>query len=160
PERMLREVKHSTPLVIESRPLLAWMPDGKAIVIPTLDVDAPGRASLFRIGLHGEPPQRLFASTGGDGDGYPAFSPDGRWIAYAMVERASARMFVRRIGSDGLPEGRPQEVPEGNGTSAAPIRSPMWSSDSGRLIFAAGARLMQWSPGGAAHELWVSGDRF
>lgn len=159
-QRMLRVVKQSVPLSSSSRPLLAWTPDGKAIVIPTEDVDAGGRASLFRIGLHSEPPQRLFASTGGDGDGYPAFSPDGRWLAYALVERGSARMFVRRMGSDGLLEGPPQEVPEGNGTGSAQIRSPMWSPDSRRLIFAAGARLMEWNFGNTSRELWVSGDRF
>ena len=70
-------------------------------------MDADGRASLFRIGLRGEPPQRLFASTGGDGDSYPASSPDGRWLAYGLAERGSARLFVRRMGSNGLPEGPP-----------------------------------------------------
>ncbi len=160
PERKLRDVRQSRPLADATRPLLTWTPDGNAIVIPTLDVDADGRASLFRIGLRGEPPQRLFASTGGDGDSYPAFSPDGRWLAYGLAERGSARLFVRRMGRNGLPEGPPQEVPGGAGTSAAPIRSPMWSPDSARLVFAAGARLLEWEVGGASRELWVSGDRF
>ena len=145
---------------IATRPLLTWTPDGSAIVIPTLDVDAGSRASLFRIGLQGEAPQRLFASTVGDGDSYPAFSPDGRWLAYALVERASARLFVRRMGRDGLPEGPPQEVPGGALTGEAPLRSPVWSPDGRRLLFAAGARLLEWEVGGASRELWVSGDRF
>jgi hypothetical protein len=159
PERRLRDVRQSPPL-LSGRPLLTWTPDGRSIAIPTADVDAAGRASLFRIGLQGEPPQRLFASTGGDGDSYPAFSPDGRWLAYALTERSSARLFVRRIGQDGLPEGPPQEVPEGAGTLRSPIRSPMWSPDSRRLLFAAGARLMEWEVGGASRELWVSAGRF
>ena len=159
PERKLRDVRQSAPLV-GTRPLLTWTADGSAIVIPTLDVDADGRASLFRIGLRGEPPQRLFASTGGDGDSYPAFSPDGRWLAYGLAERGSARLFVRRMGLNGLPEGPPQEVPGGAGAGAAPIRSPMWSPDSARLVFAAGARLLEWEVGGASRELWISGDRF
>ena len=149
------------PLASATRPLLTWTPDGSAIVIPTLDVDADGRASLFRIGLRGEPPQRLFASTGGDGDSYPAFSPDGRWLAYGLAERGSARLFVRRMGSNGLPEGPPQEVPGGAGTAAAPIRSPMWSPDSARLVFAAGARLLEWEVGGAvARAVGVRGSVF
>jgi Tol biopolymer transport system component len=36
----------------------------------------------------------------------------------------------------------------------------MWSPDSRRLIFAAGARLMEWKLGDTSRELWVSGDRF
>ena len=54
PERKLRDVRQSVPLAGTSRPLLTWMPDGSAIVTPTLDVDAGGRASLFRIGAHGD----------------------------------------------------------------------------------------------------------
>jgi Tol biopolymer transport system component len=160
PEQKLRDVKQGRPLLDYCRPLLTWTPDGKAIVIPTEDVDAGGRASLYRIGLHGEKPQRLFASTAGDGDCYPAFSPDGRWLAYALSERGSARMFVRRIGKDGLPDGSPQKVPEGIGTNAAWIRNPMWSPDSRGLIFAAGPRLMEWKFGVTSQELWVSGDSF
>ena len=106
PERKLRDVRQSRPLADATRPLLTWTADGNAIVIPTLDVDADGRASLFRIGLRGEPPQRLFASTGGDGDSYPAFSPDGRWLAYGLAERASARCSCAGWASMGCPRVR------------------------------------------------------
>jgi serine/threonine protein kinase len=159
-ERKLRDVKQSGPLSNSSRPLLTWTPDGGAIVIPTLDVDTGNRASLFRIGVRGEPAQRLFESTGGDGDGYPAFSPDGRWLAYASVERRSTRLFVRRMGRDGMPEAPPQEIPEGAGTNSAQFRSPVWSPDSRHLLFATGGKLMQWEPGGTSRELWVSQPRF
>jgi len=158
PERKLRDVRQSVPMANTSRPLLTWTPDGSAIVIPTLDVDSGGRASLFRIGAHGESPQRLFGSTGGDGDSYPALSPDGRWLAYALTERGSARLFVRRLGRDGMPDGPPQEVPGGAATSGQ-LRSPVWSPDGGRLIFAVGGRLVEWEVNGQSRELWVSGDR-
>jgi Tol biopolymer transport system component len=158
PERKLRDVRQSIPLAQTTRPLLTWMPDGSAIVIPTQDVDSGGRASLFRIAAHGELQQRLFGSTGGDGDSYPAVSPDGRWLAYALSERGSARLFVRRLGADAMPDGPPQEVPGGAGTSGQ-VRSPVWSPDGRRLIFAIGGRLMEWEVNGQSRELWVSGDR-
>jgi Tol biopolymer transport system component/predicted Ser/Thr protein kinase len=157
-ERKLRAVRQSVPLSDSSRPLLAWTPDGKAIVIPTFDVDSGNRSSLFRVGVDGGTATRLFASTGGDGDGYPALSPDGRWLAYALVERGSARLFVRRLGVDGAPEGPPQEISAGAGTNRARLRSPMWSPD-GRLVFAVGGRLMEWEVNGQTRELWVSPDR-
>jgi len=157
-ERKIRDIKQSAPLAETSRPLLTWTPDGSAIVIPTVDA-AGSRASLFRIGLDNTPAQLLFSSTGGDGDGYPAFSPDGRWLAYALVERASSRLFVRRMGPGGVPEGSPLEVPGGVGTNRAQVRSPAWSPDSRRLLFVVGGRLMEWQVNGPSRELWVSPDR-
>ena len=157
-ERKLRDVRQSKPLSDWSRPLMAWTPDGKSIVIPTFDVDAGNRSSLFRIDVNGGASTRLFASTGGDGDGYPAVSSDGRWLAYALAERRSARLFVRRLGVDGGPEGPPQEVPGGTGTNRAPLLSPTWSPD-GRLLFAVGGRVMEWEANGRSRELWVSSDR-
>jgi Tol biopolymer transport system component len=154
--RKLRDVRQPAFLTNSARPLLTWTPDGRAIVIPAEDADASGRASLFRIGVHGEPPQRLFQSTAGQGDAYPAFSPDGRWLAYGLADRASTRLFVRRAGPGGMPEGSPQEVPGGAGTILAPVHSTSWSPDSRRLLFWASGKLMEWEPGGMARELWVS----
>ena len=159
-ETKLRDVTQSAPLYDSSRPLMAWTPDGSAIVIPTLDVDAGiSRASLFRIDVQGGSPRKLFVSTAGDGDGYPAISPDGRWLAYALVERASSRLFVRQIGPDGIPEGPPLPVPNGEGTNQALLRSPTWSPDSRRLLFVVGGRVMEWEVNGQSRELWVSSDR-
>jgi Tol biopolymer transport system component len=158
-EKKLRDVTQSRPLYDTSRPLLAWTPDSSAIVIPTVEVDGAGQASLFRVDLKGGLPRKLFASTGGDGDGYPAISADGRWLAYALVERGSSLLFVRRIGVNGAPEGEPIKVPGGRGTNPAPLRSPMWSPDSRRLLFVVGPRLMEWEVNGQSRELWVSTDR-
>jgi Tol biopolymer transport system component/predicted Ser/Thr protein kinase len=160
-ERKLRDVRQSKTLTDYTRPILAWTPDGQAIVVPTQDVDSGGRANLFLISLRDAVARELFAGTGGDGDSYPAFSPDGRWFAYALTERGSAQLFVRRIGLGGVPETAPMAVPEAAGVLRAPLRSPVWSPDSSRLVFAAGQRLMQWEVGAVkARELWVSADPF
>jgi Tol biopolymer transport system component len=155
PERKLRDLRQSVILISSRRPALTWSRDATAIVAPMQDLDV-GRASLFWIGVNGETPRRLFEATVGDGDSLPAFSPDGRWLAYATSERANARLLVRRLGPDGMPDGEPQAVPDGTGG----IESPTWSPDGKRLLFAAGARLMEWEVGGGSKELWVSGDRF
>jgi Tol biopolymer transport system component len=160
PERKLRDLKQSAPLANSARPLLTWTPDGSAVVAPTADVDADNRASLLRIGVRGEPARRLFESTAGDGDALPAFSQDGRWLAYASVERASMRLFVRPIGRDGMPAGPSVEVPRGVGNRSDQLRSPVWSPDSRSLVFGVGGTLMAWELGGTSQEVWVSEARF
>ena len=70
-------------------------PDGERIVVGMSDREA-GRRELVVLDLNGQVLQRL-------ADGYhrvfhPAWSPDGRWIAYAarVAEGRSADLFVVR----------------------------------------------------------------
>ncbi len=69
----------------ESQP--AWSPDGRRIVFSsnrTPDPDANSNSDLWVVSADaGEPvsePRRLTSYEGGDGQ--PAVSPDGRWVAY------------------------------------------------------------------------------
>ena len=75
---------------------------------------------------------------GSVGDSHPAFSPDGRSIA-----------FVRETGSEnglyllGLPDGEPRRLT----TTPSRIRRPAWTSDGQSLIFTA-------FRGGSRNALW------
>jgi hypothetical protein len=63
---------------------------------------------------------------------YPAFSPDGRWLAYASDESGRWEVFVRPYPGTG---GRIQ-VSTGGGLE------PRWSGDGGELFFRAENRMM------------------
>jgi serine/threonine-protein kinase len=62
----------------------------------------------------------------------PAFSPDGRWLAYSSTESGRAEVYVT-----------PYPGPGGKVTiSTAGGRSPRWSSNGRELFFRDGRRMM------------------
>lgn len=62
---------------------------------------------------------------------YPAFSPDGKWLAYSRCERGSWRLYVTRPGSTAS-----RRLTAGEYNSI----SPVWEADSKSLIYATDAR--------------------
>jgi Glycosyltransferase family 87/WD40-like Beta Propeller Repeat len=58
---------------------------------------------------------------------YPAFSPDGQWLAYSRCERGSWHLYVRRLGSTSS-----RRLTHGECNSI----SPVWEADSKSLIYA------------------------
>lgn len=57
-------------------------PDATAVVF---DRSTPNAAGIFRIRIGGGREQEIPAPAGVPGDGWPALSPDGRWIAVARA---------------------------------------------------------------------------
>jgi Tol biopolymer transport system component len=58
-------------------------------------------------------------------EGYAAFSPDGRWLAYASVESGSAEVYIRAF-PDG---GQKQQISSGGGMF------PTWSQSGNELFY-------------------------
>lgn len=111
----------------------ALSPDGSAAVVAVTRPDPESDeyvGHLWRVPLDGSAPPRPL--TRGRRDGAPAWSPDGRWVA-----------FVRPVPEG--PKGRPQlHVVEADGgepvvLTDAPlgVADPQWSPDSRRLAFVA-----------------------
>jgi TolB protein len=99
---------------------LGWSSDGRRIAyqsplgIFVARVDGSGRRRLTRT----DPKSAVF-------DGDPAWSPDGRWIAFARISQTRSRIVLIR--------------PDGSGRHTLTSGDvPSWSPDGRRLAFQAG----------------------
>src|SRR5439155_24574460 len=110
----------------------SFSPDGKRLalaangnggsfdIFTALIESDPGRDTLgVRLGK-----PELFLGTPFD-EGYSAFSPDGRWLAYQSNESGTAEVYVRPFPGPG---GRWQ-ISKGGGLY------PLWSRDGRELLF-------------------------
>ena len=97
--------------------------DGRYLLYDILGARA--LTGFYLLPLQGErKPQLLFAEPS-LGATLGAFSPDGRWIAYASGESGRQEIYVRRSGTD---TGKWQISTEGG-------YQPTWSSDSRELFY-------------------------
>ncbi len=72
---------------------MALHKDGKTLIIRGDDV-ATGRRQLLKVHLGTDSVPTPLLATAGD-EVYPAFSPDGRWLAYVSTESGRAEVYVR-----------------------------------------------------------------
>ncbi|MGY1715418.1 prolyl oligopeptidase family serine peptidase [Geodermatophilus sp. SYSU D01106] len=105
-------------------------PDGRIAVVAVTapDVDADEyRGRLWAVPTDGSAPARPL--TAGARDSAPAFSPDGRWLAYLSAE-PGGRPQVHLLPTAGGAPRRLTGAPLGAG-------APVWSPDSRRLAWVA-----------------------
>jgi Tol biopolymer transport system component/imidazolonepropionase-like amidohydrolase len=120
-------------------------PDGRRLAFTALN-------RLYVASADGSSPRPLTAGTASEH--YPAWSPDGRWIAYASWDGDAGH--IMRVSADG--SGTPRRLTRQGGV----YLSPAWSPDGSRIVALRGqAREFReaTSPGaamGAADELvWI-----
>jgi imidazolonepropionase-like amidohydrolase len=133
----------------------SWSPDGRKIalaefqrsnsryregrnLIRVVDV-ASGQAALLEPGTFPDAlSERLEAG--------PAWSPDGRWLAYVM----NATLHVLPVTPEGVPTGPPRQVTGGTADM------PTWSSDSRTILYLSDGRLRTVQvDGGGSREIPV-----
>lgn len=122
---------------------IAWTPDGKYLVVP----DSPPKVllGLFRVSVLTGERRQLTAYRG---DFHPAFSPDGRTLAFVRMDngRPASTVCLQRLTKDFLADGEPEsldstgEVPKPNqGEAVYPSREivdwPHWSTDGQTILF-------------------------
>jgi dipeptidyl aminopeptidase/acylaminoacyl peptidase len=103
-------------------------PDGRIAVVAVsrLDLEADEyRGQLWAVPTDGSAPARPL--TTGHRDSAPAFSPDGRWLAYLSAE-PGGRPQLHVLPTSGGAARRLTSCPLGAG-------APVWSPDSRRLAF-------------------------
>jgi Tol biopolymer transport system component/DNA-binding winged helix-turn-helix (wHTH) protein len=144
-------------------PLLAWSPDGAELVFTTQVNESGGFAHGFAL-------QRLSLADGMvrplelAGEGYdtsPACSADASRLAFARYDAVTrdAELMVQELGPGLVPRGEPHPVP---GSKLENPRSPAWSPDGRRLVFAKGSRIVEWTSGAELRTVhaaagWLTG---
>jgi dipeptidyl aminopeptidase/acylaminoacyl peptidase len=103
----------------------SWSPDGK--VLSFTESTPVGEDTGI---LEGGSASRLHA--GPYNEGAPAFSPDGRWLAYESDETGEREVYVTRYPG---PAGSQRVSVDGG-------REPVWSRDGRELFYNRGDRLM------------------
>lgn len=107
----------------------SWSPDGKLLVYTHYRPETSG--DLFLVPIGGDRPPVPFLATPVN-ERLPAFSPDGRWIAYTSDETGQFEVFVTPYPGPG----RRWQVSQGGGVA------PAWRSDGREIVYNNTERLM------------------
>jgi len=129
PERKIAEILEGNVM----GPYLSWSPDGNFLV--TSHKDSPKEpAALFVVAIDGGEKRRLTspppAPNDFSGDSNPAFSPDGRTLAFIRTSDLRTGLCLLPV-SDGLePVGEARQIPLGQTGYAA-----AWTEDGREIVF-------------------------
>jgi Tol biopolymer transport system component/predicted Ser/Thr protein kinase len=128
-----RKVADVGPLGQETLAQMSWSPDGKWIAAPERDAQGATRIYFYPVGP-GE--KRRVTSNATGIDQTPAFSPDGRFLAYASCTFVyPCDVYLLDLDADYLPEKRqPRQVTH----QGAYLRGLAWMPDSRTVVYAAG----------------------
>jgi len=133
-ERPLTEVDF--PLYLLWNRNVAWHPNGKWLVVPDRSAKV-GPAGLFLVSVESGEKQRLTDPPAGfAGDSGPAFSPDGRRLAFARyVSENVSDVQLLALDDDLAPEGEPVAL-----TSDHRSCGPEWTRDAKEIFYVSGPR--------------------
>src|SRR6185436_13206774 len=104
-------------------------PDGKLAVVPVTRYDIAENKGLTDLWIQptaGGPARQLTSDSAPDTS--PAFSPDGKWIAFLSKRGEDKESQVYVIATDGGEARRVTNVPQG-------VEAPRWFPDSRRIAF-------------------------
>ncbi len=132
PERIVTEIYLDQNNV--EGPYLAWSPDSRWLAIAGFE--KPDEVmGLFLYSVENGGKRRLTSPPdNGKGDGCPAFSPDGRTLAFfRWASWWSSDLYLLELSKDFQLMGEPKQLTFGNWRGA----SPAWTTDGKDLIFSA-----------------------
>jgi len=152
PERTLRAIRFVT---FPAFSWLAWTPTGAEIAFASQSLDS-GRSTLFLMRLADGTVRSLTTPPDGViGDASPAFSSDGRSLAFVRWSSpTTSTLLVQKLSAGMEALGGPATVP----VAARAPGSPAWVG-SKRLLFSEGARILEWEAGAAVEQVYLSGER-
>ena len=120
---------------------LAYAPDGQSIAF-AYGPAGDGAPTIYRYTVAGGSAAPLAGAPAQSYD--PAWSPDGRWLAFAARANGRTDLFAIRSSEPSTNTGQPIQL-----TNLGAARAPAFSPDGKQLAFLAIA------PGGNSFDLWV-----
>ena len=132
PERLVAEISGPG---VTSASSLAWGPDGKDLVVA--ERSSPGGPwALFLLSTESGKKRRLTSPPAKSrGDFGPAFSPDGRSLAFARrLGVFVSDIYLLALAEDLTPNGEPKRLTFQN----LPSSSPTWTPDGREIVYASG----------------------
>jgi Tol biopolymer transport system component len=115
---------------------ICWHPNGKWLAISQDSHD--DRRAIYLLSLETGEKRRLTSPPRGiGGDEEPAFSPDGRLLAFARGFGGAREIFVLPISAALEPEGDPRQLTFGDRMAS----SPAWMPDGKELVFLFGSQV-------------------
>ena len=104
---------------------VSWHPNGKYLAY--VDRVSPAHpASIFQLSMESRAQEQVTFSVANERDGFPVFSPDGRWLAFARSGGKGDEIWLLP-----LPGGDLRRVVSEN----APIHGLAWTGNSRSIVF-------------------------
>ena len=138
PERLVAEISDRAEVTagVDFSSNLAWAPNDKGLVVG--DQNSPGDPfALFLLSTESGEKRRLTSPPAKSvGDFGPAFSPDGRSLAFERrVGFLLQDIYVLALAEDLTPNGEPKRLTPQN----LPSSCPTWTRDGREIVFASGS---------------------
>jgi Tol biopolymer transport system component/DNA-binding winged helix-turn-helix (wHTH) protein len=131
PERKIAEIRLGR--LSEFSPYLAWSPDGNSLVIGHKD-PPKGPAALFVVTIDTGEKRKLTSPPSAisdlSGDTNPAFSPDGRTLAFIRMNDVRSELYLLTVSDTLQPVGEARVIPLGHFSGR-----PAWTDDGREIVF-------------------------
>jgi Tol biopolymer transport system component/DNA-binding winged helix-turn-helix (wHTH) protein len=115
-------------------PVLAWAPNGNSLIISHKD-SPKGPAALFVVAIDTGETRKLISPPSeaigdGSGDSNPAFSPDGRTLAFIRTIDLRPELYLLRVSDAVQPVGEAKRIPLG----LLRCFAPAWTEDGREIV--------------------------
>jgi Tol biopolymer transport system component len=115
-------------------PFLAWTPDGRSLIVLRKSGSEVGGQGMWSVPLSGGEPHWLVPPREQRSDDCPAFSPNGRTLAFVRYDEGFHEVWLQSLTASLTPEGPPRRL-----TDLKLLTShPTWTPDGQSVVFSAG----------------------